>query len=449
MPPILDWAHERKAFWSRTGFKPNPGVQAKAANCKARFVTIAAGTRFGKSRFAAEMACPVLCRPGKNVWIVAPTYELGVKEFGYIQNKLVDELRLPTVKNIFNADQGKMHLAFPWGSWVKVKSAKHPDSLQAEELDFLIVAEGAGMKRWIYERYLRGRLTTRRGHALYISTPKGANYFKTLFDRGMTKKWRDKGWMSFQAPTWENPYNLETEDEVKDELTEHTYREIYLAEFMSHVGLVFRDEWNHDENVISQEEAEKLYAKAHRRIGVVDWGYTNPVVLNPLGIHPEYIVQPAEWYERHKTIDQIIDQGLKMQRKWNIEGWICDPEEPGYIKMFTDHGLRAIAGNNAVIPGLDCARRHMKRRNPEGRRGFMVSENCTNTIWEIEEGYRYPEKKEEAIAGGDKPIDANNHACSADRYGVYTLEAGPKSVGTVQRVVVSDVERVRIGEGEF
>ena len=67
----------------RIGFIPHPAQQHILDNMK-RFTTISAGRRFGKSNLCGFLALRELIASNRNIWIVAPTYDLSQKVFNYI-----------------------------------------------------------------------------------------------------------------------------------------------------------------------------------------------------------------------------------------------------------------------------------------------------------------------------------------------------------------------------
>jgi hypothetical protein len=53
----------------------------------------------------------------------------------------------------------------------------------------------------------------------------------------------------------------------------------------------------------------------------------------------------------------------------------------------------------------------------------MIHRRCKNLIWEITEGYRYPEGKH---SPDDEPEDGNDHACEALEGLTWMLYGGSK-----------------------
>jgi phage terminase large subunit-like protein len=121
---------------------------------------------------------------------------------------------------------------------VAVRSADNPDSLRGEGLDFVVMDECAFMQREAWTEAIRPALSDRLGKALFISTPKGRNWFWENYQRGING---EEGWQSWTFPTVNNPYIAASEVEAaRRDLPEIIYRQEYLAEFIESDGGVFR-----------------------------------------------------------------------------------------------------------------------------------------------------------------------------------------------------------------
>jgi hypothetical protein len=130
-------------------------------------------------------------------------------------------------------------IILPGGGEVSVRSADKPDSLRGEGLDFVVVDECAFIAEQAWTEALRPALSDRLGRAMFISTPKGRNWFYRMFVIGQM----DSGaWASWQFPTSDNPYIDAGEiEDARRQLPELTFRQEYLAEFLEAEGVVFRN----------------------------------------------------------------------------------------------------------------------------------------------------------------------------------------------------------------
>jgi len=209
--------------------KPHAG-QLEVHNSDARFKVLSAGRRWGKTRLGVNECLDVAAQGGR-AWWVSPSYktsEVGWRPLRQIVRKIPGaEIRL--VDRVVN---------FPGGGFVAIRSADNPDSLRGEGLDFVVMDECAFMQKEAWTEAIRPALSDRQGKVLFISTPKGRNWFWEIYQRGVSG---EEGWQSWTFPTANNPYIAKEEiDAAKRDLPEMIFRQEYLAEFIDDAGGVFR-----------------------------------------------------------------------------------------------------------------------------------------------------------------------------------------------------------------
>ena len=204
---------------------------------KIRDIRIAAGTRFGKSMLCAYLALRELLKTDRHVWIVAPTYDLSQRVFNHVVKWLsnawpetqawVQTRPIPQIRNPFT------------GSFVQCKSAENPAGLLGEELDLAIVDEAARMPRGkeIWEGYIYGRLVSRQGKSVMISTPFGQNWFYHEYLRckhakdGKSFHFTSKDGVSVTKKEWKR---------AEDLLPKQVFMQEYMASFLPDAAAVFR-----------------------------------------------------------------------------------------------------------------------------------------------------------------------------------------------------------------
>ena len=207
----------------------HPG-QLEVHNSDARFKVLSAGRRWGKTRLGVNECLDVAAQGGR-AWWVSPSYktsEVGWRPLRQIARKIPNaEVRL--------VDR---MVTLPGGGFVAVRSADNPDSLRGEGLDYVVMDECAFMQKEAWTEAIRPALSDRLGKALFISTPKGRNWFWENYQRGING---EEGWQSWTFPTVNNPYISASEVEAaRRDLPEIIYRQEYLAEFVDDQGGVFR-----------------------------------------------------------------------------------------------------------------------------------------------------------------------------------------------------------------
>jgi phage FluMu gp28-like protein len=78
-----------------------------------------------------------------------------------------------------------------------------------------------------------------KGEAWFLSTPRGFNFFKSLFDYGQDSARTD--WASWQLPTSENPFiDPEEIEAARADMSEGLFNQEFLAMFVDSAGSVFR-----------------------------------------------------------------------------------------------------------------------------------------------------------------------------------------------------------------
>lgn len=204
--------------------------QDRARTDPARFKVLACGRRWGKTRLGSVM-CLETALQGGRAWWVAPSYKMA--NVGW---RLITRLSLQIPQATVN--KSDRVVTFPNGGEIAVRSADNPDSLRGEGLDLVIMDECAFMQEGAWTEALRPALADRKGRAIFISTPKGRNWFWRMFQAGMAG---DNDIMSLQLPTTDNPFIDDSEIEAaRLTLPEIVYRQEFLAEFIEESGLFRR-----------------------------------------------------------------------------------------------------------------------------------------------------------------------------------------------------------------
>jgi phage terminase large subunit-like protein len=207
---------------------PHTG-QAEVHNSPARWRVLGAGRRWGKTRLGVN-ECLDCASKGGRAWWVAPSYkmsEVGWRPIRQMAAKIGAEIRRVDRQIILSN-----------GGEIAVRSADNPDSLRGESLDLVVIDEAAFVKEDAWNEALRPALSDRKGRAIFISTPKGRNWFWHAYQRGLEPGGE---WQSWQLPTVSNPFIDPDEVEAaRQSLPERIFRQEYLAEFIDDNDAVFR-----------------------------------------------------------------------------------------------------------------------------------------------------------------------------------------------------------------
>jgi phage FluMu gp28-like protein len=206
-------------------------AQAAIMQDATRFRVVSAGRRFGKSKLGVAECLKVAAEQGGRAWWIAPIFKMtnvGWRPLVQMANKIPGA----------SISLSEKAIMFPGGGEITVRSADNPNSLRGEGLDFVIIDEAAFIDPAVWPEAIRPALSDRQGRALFISTPKGRNWFWEIYRRGVAG---ETGWKSFTFPTSANPYIQAIEIEAaKADLPDIIFRQEYLAEFVDMEGAVFR-----------------------------------------------------------------------------------------------------------------------------------------------------------------------------------------------------------------
>jgi hypothetical protein len=119
-------------------------------------------------------------------------------------------------------------------------SADNPDNIRGFGFKGLVIDEAAAIPADVWHYVLRPTIAQTLGWAVFVSTPKGRNWFYDLFTRGLDPSETD--YASFRFPSNASPYFPAKEwDEAKRTLPEDVFRQEYMAEFMEDSAGVFRN----------------------------------------------------------------------------------------------------------------------------------------------------------------------------------------------------------------
>ena len=213
--------------------------QIEAAQDTARFKTVVAGRRCGKTRFSVvttiikSLECP---SKDAGVMYVAPTQGMA----RVLCWNLLLELGAKVISSS-NVNNGE--IKFINGITVYVRGADSPDSLRGMKLYHVTLDEMQMMKPEVFELIIRPALSDMEGTALFIGTPNpGVSLFRDYFDLGMSGT--DEEWKSWHLTTYDNPLISRSEIEAaKRSMSTMAFKQEYMASFDTMGADVFKEEW--------------------------------------------------------------------------------------------------------------------------------------------------------------------------------------------------------------
>jgi len=220
---------------------PNAHINQKAIlESQARFNVLMCGRRFGKSELS-QIKMIKTASFGEQIAYITPTYKLAKVFF----NKLAAALPFPN-------NQSNLTMQFPNKGSVEFFTGERLDNLRGRKFNGVIIDEASYIPNledgWLNS--IRPTLTDYKGWGWFLSTPRGKNFFYSLYMK------QEDGWQSFKYSTYDNPYIDKNEiDEAKRQLPAPVFEQEYMANPMENAANPFgSDNIKHCIKPISNQE---------------------------------------------------------------------------------------------------------------------------------------------------------------------------------------------------
>ena len=205
---------------------PKPHInQKRILDSKSRFRVVMCGRRFGKSELA-QIEITLAALNGQQVAYITPTYQLAKTFFG----KLIKAVP-------FSHNKSDLVIDFPNDGRIEFFTGERLDNLRGRKFNLVVIDEASFHSNLEdgWNNSIRPTLTDYKGKALFLSTPRGKNFFYSLY-----LKTGSQDWESFKFSTYDNPYIDASEiDDAKNQLPEAVFNQEYLASPMDNAANPF------------------------------------------------------------------------------------------------------------------------------------------------------------------------------------------------------------------
>ena len=205
-------------------------VQKTVSDDTNRFRILAMGRRGGKSYLAMNEMAKFARFPNQKILAIAPTYK-QCKNIWWndLKGMLLEK---NWVKKINESD---LQITLVNGSTITLRSSENRDALRGGKAHLLILDEAADMDPEVWFSVCRPMLSDTGGHALFISSPKGRNWFYDLWCEG-----EKENYSSYQFTTLQGGFVPQEEvDQARLDLDSRTFEQEYEAQFVSYSGVIY------------------------------------------------------------------------------------------------------------------------------------------------------------------------------------------------------------------
>jgi hypothetical protein len=289
---------------------PRPHVAQRQVIAEARrFNVVNCGRRWGKSTLGIDRAIGPMMDAQPVGWF-SPTYKM-LSDVWRIAKRILK----PITRHVSEQDK---RIELITGGVIEFWSLDTPDVARGRKYARIIIDEAA-MIRHLEEAWnevIRPTLTDLEGDGWFLSTPKGRNYYHTLYQRGQQP---DGEWMSWSMPTSSNPYiNADEIESAKNELPERSFMQEYLAVFIEDGSGVFR-------RVLEAATAtpQESAIAGHQYVFGVDWGKSQDwTVISVI----DTTLREQVYQDRFNQIDYQVQLGRLMSVRDRFNPTVIVPE---------------------------------------------------------------------------------------------------------------------------
>lgn len=200
-----------------------------------KFHVVSVGRQFGKSLMGMNLALywAINNGPAKILW-VSPVYSQANK----VLKELIQAIEGSGIIKSTNLSDNSITLKN--GSEILFRSAERYDNIRGLTCDYGVIDEAAFVKNEAWNTAIRPVFAVRGKKVLFISTPKGKNFFHDLFQLGISPD-HDR-YASYTGASADSPYMDPQEIlDAQKTLPPAIFAQEYLAQFNDSGGEVFTD----------------------------------------------------------------------------------------------------------------------------------------------------------------------------------------------------------------
>jgi hypothetical protein len=271
-------------------------------------------------------------------------------------------------------------------------SLQDPDSGRGRKYKRVVINEAA-MARYLeyaWNNVIRPALADYEGDAFFPSTPKGLNYYHTLWSLAES----EPGWARFRYPTQSNPYIKPSEIEaMRGGLPERVYQQEILAEFLAD-GAYFQ---NVDAAASVVDRDTPDHHAGHSLFMGADWAKSEDFSAFVVGCRNCNRV--VDWW-RSNRLDFTYQRErlVNMAQRWKVSGVLPERNSVGEpnIEILIQAGLHILRG-------------------PDDKAGFNTMPNTKPTLIEKfalaleHDGFLVPKEAADELRSYEVEMSTSGH----------------------------------------
>lgn len=383
-----------------------------------RFIVACLSRRTGKTFIANSVAFLKSLEPNTNILIVSPNFSLTNISWNE-QLRMIEEHAIEIKSK--NKTEKEMH--FENGSMIKFGSISSVNSLVGRSYDLILFDEAAldGNGRDAFNIQLRPTLDRPNSKAIFISTPRGLNYFHEFYMRGFDKNSltglddSNPEWVSIHSTWKDNPRNSEKDIEsAKKGMSAAEFKQEYEADFATFEGQIY-ESFDSDKHVMDLSDKDWLTDPyRYETIMGIDPGYKDATGGLVIKYDTEYDTFYAIWdYQvSQKLTSDHAKAFIKVYDKYDVDMVFCDSAAAQFRQdMAVEYDLPSSKAKKSVLDGIASVQSLIDNDK------LFVSPECEDLILMLT-NYRWDPNS--ALIKPKPKHDQFSHLADALRYAIYS-----------------------------
>ena len=370
--------------------------------------------RNGKSFICYNvLAMMKLLEPGSSVLIMSPNYSIGNIGWSAIHN-LIKQFDLEVIKD----NSKEKEVAFENGSFLKIGSVNQADSVVGRSFDLVILEEAAISSKGgdAFNIQISPMLDKPNSKAIFISTPRGDNWFKEFYDLGFSPDPTLHNWCSIHATWKDNPRVPESVIEQARRTTSPEYfRQEYEADFSTFEGRIFTS-FDVEKYVFDPEDIELdfLNDKRFERITGIDMGFNDltAMVVFAYDFIEDCFYLIDEYVDNRQTTEVYAQNFQKLIDHYDIMlNFIDSAAAQTKHDLAMEHDITCVNAKKSVLDGIEYVHSLIN----QGK--LKVSYKCKESLLTFQ-NYSWDDR--EGLQKAKPTHDRFSHAADAIRYALYS-----------------------------
>jgi hypothetical protein len=360
--------------------------------------------------------------PGSSVLIIAPDYSLASISWD-LQRQLLGQFDIETVRE--NAKDRIIELTN--GSFIKVASVSKADSAVGRSYDLIIFDEAAlnDQGGQAFNIALRPTLDKDSSKCIFISTPRGDNWFREFFERGFSKDPAHRLWLSIHADYHENPRASEADIlEAKKNMSHAEFEQEYLANFVTFEGQI----WSFD-NACIRDLTPRIGAICkepvrHEMIAGLDLGFRDQTAFVVLEIEEDdegrnlyYLVD--EYVATHRSTERHAEEIGERVDLYDLDYIFADSAAAqSRYDLAATYNISTVGAIKSVTDGIGAVGAVIDNNR------LIIHEECVESIYAVR-NYKWKGDPQDGVWNIETQKPDHNrasHCADAIRYAIYTYE---------------------------